>query len=198
MNLKNAVAVGLISLFSATLVVLIARTLDNQAASQLQPQLTSIADELRAIRKQGGLATAPSDAAAAEAVGDGLVVYYLHSNTRCPTCRAIEAQAKEAVETHFASQLSKGEVYWRVANYDQPAGKPLAAKFKVEMPVVVLARMKDGNIEKWERLDKVWAMVGDKPVFAKYVCGEIERMLPAEKPAADKSTEPPTDLPVPE
>ena len=47
MELKNAVAVCLISLFSATIVVLIARSLDSQAASQLQPQLTSIAEELR-------------------------------------------------------------------------------------------------------------------------------------------------------
>jgi hypothetical protein len=53
MDMKNAAAVCLISLFSATLVVLIARALDSQTASQLEPQLTSIAEELRAIRKQG-------------------------------------------------------------------------------------------------------------------------------------------------
>ena len=192
MTLKNAVAVCLISLFSATIVVLIARSLDSQAASQLQPQLTSIAEELRAIRKQSGFAASPSDVAASETVGDGLVVYYLHSNTRCPTCRAIEAQAKETVEAHFASQLSKGEVSWRIVNYDQPAGKPLAARFKVEMPVVVLAKMKGGNIEKSERLDKVWALVGDKPAFAKYIRGEIERML-----ATDEVKEPPA-IPIPE
>ena len=48
MDLKNAVAVCLISLFSATLVVLIARALDSQAASRLEPQLASIVEELRA------------------------------------------------------------------------------------------------------------------------------------------------------
>ena len=61
MELKNAVAVCLISLFSATLVVLIARALDSQAASRLEPQLASIVEELQAIRKQGGVA-APPDA----------------------------------------------------------------------------------------------------------------------------------------
>ena len=44
MELKNAVAVCLISLVSATLVVLIARSLDNQAASRLEPQLAQIAE----------------------------------------------------------------------------------------------------------------------------------------------------------
>jgi len=190
MDLKNAAAVCLISLFSATLVVLIARALDSQAASQLEPQLTSIAEELRALRKQGGIAAVPGDAAAAETAGDGLVVYYLHSNTRCPTCRSIESQAKETVQTHFASQLSKGEVIWKIVNYEQAAGKPLAAKFEIQMPVVVLARMKDGKIEDWKRLDKVWATVGDKPAFTKYVRGEIDRMLVSEKPATPQAPGP--------
>ena len=59
MDLKNAAAVCLISLFSATLVVLIARSLDSQAASRLEPQLASIVEELRALRSQGGIAAAP-------------------------------------------------------------------------------------------------------------------------------------------
>ena len=59
MDLKNAVAVCLISLFSATLVVLIARALDSQAASRLEPQLAGIVRELQAIRKQGGIAASP-------------------------------------------------------------------------------------------------------------------------------------------
>ena len=95
MELKNAVAVCLISLFSATLVVLIARALDSQAASRLEPQLASIVEELQAIRKQGGIAASPGTAADAETAADGLVVYYFHSNTRCPTCQSIESQAKD-------------------------------------------------------------------------------------------------------
>ena len=37
------------------------------------------------------------------------------------------------------------------------------------MPVIVLAKMKAGQVEDWRRLDEVWALVGDKPAFAKYV-----------------------------
>jgi hypothetical protein len=198
MELKNAVAVCVISLFSATIVVLIARSLDSQAASQLQPQLTSIAEELRALRKQGGVAAAPDASATADNVNDGLVVYYFHSSARCPTCRSIEAQADEAVKTHFASQLDKGEVIWKIANYEHASVKPLAEQFKITMPVVVLVRMKNGQIEKWNRLDKVWALVGDKPAFAKYMREEIERMLSPEKKAKASNAEaPPPTIPVP-
>ncbi len=198
MELKNAASVCLISLFSATLVVLIARSLDSQAASRLEPQLTSIVEELRALRSQGGIAAAPGDPAKTGAVSDGLVVYYFHGNVRCPTCRSIESQAQETVQNHFASQLSNGEVVWKIVNYEEPAAKPLATKFEIQMPVVVLARMKDGQIQDWKRLDQVWALVGDKPAFTKFVRGEIEGMLAPEKqmPPGAAQTPGPT-IPIP-
>ena len=109
------------------------------------------------------------------------MVYYFHGNVRCPTCRSIETQAEQTVRTRFATQLDSGEITWKIVNYEQPAAKPLALKFDVQMPVVVLARMKDGQVQDWRRLDKVWALVGDKPGFAKYVQAEVERMLASEK-----------------
>lgn len=180
MELKNAVAVCLISLFSATLVVLIARSLDLQAAGRLEPQLARIVEELEAIRKQGGIATSPRPAAGGEVGADGLVVYYFHGNTRCPTCKSIESQAKQVVDTDFASQLARGEVVWKVLNYEQPANAELARKFDIQAPVVVLARLKDGKIEQWNRLDEVWALVGDKPAFAQFLRDHIARMLNAD------------------
>jgi len=198
MELKNAVAVCLISLFSATLVVLIARALDSQAASRLEPQLASIVEELQAIRKQGGIAALPGTAPSIETAADGLVVYYFHSNTRCPTCQSIESQAKDTVQTDFASQLSTGELTWKTLNYEQPAGRSLASKFEIQMPVVVLAKMKAGQVEDWRRLDEVWALVGDKPAFAKYVRDAIKRFIAGERqpaPAAPSSSRP--AIPVP-
>ncbi len=201
MELKNAVAVCLISLFSATLVVLIARSLDSQAASQLEPQLTAIAEELQAIRKQGGIPASTGATSNSETTTDGLVVYYFHSNTRCPTCQSIESQAKQTVEKDFASQLTSGELVWKVLNYEQAAGKPLATKFDVQMPVVVLAKMKAGQVQDWNRLDKVWALVGDKPAFAKYVAEEINRMLTGDQqptPAGPKPSAPSIPVPAPD
>ena len=207
MELKNAVAVCLISLFSATLVVMIARSLDSQAASRLEPQLASIVEELQAIRKQGGISTAPTTAGKSEAVDDGLVVYYFHGNTRCPTCQAIESQSHETVKTDFAEPLRRGDVVWKNLNYEQPAVSALAKKFEIQMPVVVLAKMKEGQIQDWKRLDEVWALVGDKPAFATYVRGEIKKMLdgttnePPTQTKGEQKTAPsqsPTDnLPLP-
>ena len=87
---------------------------------------------------------------------------------------------------------------WKIVNYEQPAAKPLAEKFEIQMPVVVLARMKDGKVDDWKRLDEVWAMVGDKPAFTKYVRGEIEQMLaPDKKPTAEKAKRKKPKIPTP-
>ena len=150
MELKNAVAVCLIALFSATIVVLIARALDSQAASQLEPQLTAIAEELRAIRKQGGIGAPAGDATVVEGANNGLVVYYLHGSYRCPTCRTVEAEAKKIVETEFASQVERGEIAFKALDYEKPAGAELARQFKVNSSVVVLVTMKDGKIDQHE------------------------------------------------
>ncbi len=220
MELKNALTVCLISLFSATLVLLMARVLDLQAAASLEPQLTRIVEELEGLRKQGGIAAAPagqSGQAQTENASDGLIVYYLHSKTRCPTCRSIESQADEVVHSDFASELQSGAMAWKVVNYEEPSAAGLAKKFEIQMPVVVLARMKDGEIADWKSLDRVWALFGDKARFASYVRDEINKMLRPSEPqptlassgdspeAKEPAPEPteklvptPDDLPIPQ
>lgn len=218
MELKNAVAVCLISFVSAALVVLIARALDSQAASQLEPQLSQIAEELRAIRTQGGIAAAAGTAGSAQTLEDGLVVYYFHGDIRCPTCRAIESQTHETVQNDFGAQLQSGELAWKVMNYEKPEAADLAKKFDVHMANVVLAQMDGGEIGNWRRLDKVWALVGDKPAFAEFIRTEIDQMLQedaasigtteqsalSEIPVPDMPAPPlpesgaPADLPLPE
>jgi hypothetical protein len=202
MDLKNAVAVCLISLFSATLVLLIARALDMQAASRIEPQLAQIVEELQALRKQGGLVAAPGTASESDAMDNGLMVYYFHGNMRCPTCRSIESQSHDTVHTDFASQLESGDMVWKILNYEEPAGADLGKKFEIQMPVVVLAQMAGGEIGEWRRLDKVWALVRDEPAFAEYIRSEINEMLDT---SGGQPTTAPTDgaadtsaLPIPE
>ena len=126
---------------------------------------------------------AASTTAAATAPGrSGFVAYYFHNTRRCPTCRAIESQANDVVQVDFASELKSGAVAWKVLNYEEPSGAGLAKKFDIQMPVVVLASMKGGEIAQWKRLDRVWALVGDKPGYASYLRDEIRQMVRAAEP----------------
>ncbi|HBO45390.1 MAG TPA: hypothetical protein DD670_15955 [Planctomycetaceae bacterium] len=186
MELKNALAVCLISFFSATIVLLIARALDVQAASRLEPQLTQIAEELQAIRKAGGIAASPgsaADIAADVAADDGLTVYYLHGNMRCPTCRSIESQTQETVQSDFAAEVDQGQLTFKTLNYEKPAGEELGKKFEVMQPVVVVVRTQGGEIVDWKRLDEVWAFVGDPAAFRDYVRTEVSAMLVSGQPS---------------
>jgi len=181
MELKNALTVCLISLFSATLVMLIARTLDLQAAARLEPQMVRIVEELESLRKQGGIAAAASadrqgPTLAAE-TSDALFVYYFHSKFRCPTCREIESLAHDFVQTELASELASGQVVWKVVNYEERANAELAKKFNIQMPVVVVARMQGGEIAHWKSLDGVWGLVGNKAGYAGYLRNEINQIL---------------------
>jgi hypothetical protein len=216
MELKNALTVCLISLFSATLVMLIARTLDLQGASRLEPQLARIVEELESLRKQGGIAMPASADQQGRTVAvepsDALLVYYFHSKFRCPTCREIESQAHDFVQTELAAELVSGQVVWKVLNYEEPANAPLATKFEIQMPTVVVARMQGGEIGPWKSLDGVWGLVGDKAGYAEYLRNEIRPMLRLESPQAAPvgemplpaaAQEPPplpmpADLPIPE
>ena len=75
----------------------------------------------------------------------------------------------------------------------------LAKTFEVEAAVVVLARMKDGQVANWKRLDEVWGLVGDKPAFAQFIRDEVGRMLAPVAPASALS--PPgdaSDIPIPD
>jgi hypothetical protein len=197
MDLKNAVAICLISLFSATLVVLIARWLDVQSASRLEVQLERIAEELEAIRRSGGFAAIGAEG---ETGDDTLVAYYFHGNFRCATCRAIQSQAHETVHNDFASELDAGQLVWKVRNFDERSGVEIANRFDVGgVPVVVLAKMKDGQIKDWRRLDRVWSLVNDKPAFADFLRDQISEMLAAaETPPADAPYDAAVEIPTPE
>jgi len=172
MQLKNAVAVCLISLFAATLVVLIARALDMQAASRIEPQLAEILDELRAIRHQ------------TSAAEERLVVYFFHRKERCVACIAIEKQTKRLLETTFADEWRRGAIAWKMYDFQQPIAAPLVEQFDVQPPVVVLAKMRGERLLDWKRLDDVMSLYGDKPAFAEYVGGELRRMLGTGRDAA--------------
>jgi hypothetical protein len=183
MELKNAVAVCLISLFSATIVVLIARSLDSQAASQLEPQLTAIVEELQALRKQGGLASLPTAAARREPADDRLAIYFFHATQRCANCEAVESAMEELLRTDFAAPYNRGEIAWKLLDYEKPSGARLAGRFKVAGLAVILARVKDNQLQEgWKNLGNVMALTGDKPALAAYLRGEIQQMLAGDKP----------------
>ena len=184
MSLKEATTNSLLMFVAATCVVLIVKAMpQTQATVQAVAGSDSGTNGPAAQRSNTGTPTL--------AVQDGVKVYYLHGNTRCPTCRTIEVYAQEAVQDGFAEELKSGKIQWQVINYESPGNEHYATDYEVVAPNVVLALFKDGKPTKWKGLPEVWEHVGDKAAFFALVQTSLSEFL-----GVPKATEVPLPNPI--
>ena len=198
MSLKQALTNSLLLFVAATCVVLIVKALPQTPQTQQAAASAAAAIGGAPLQKAGGEPT--------PALQDGVKVYYLHGNTRCPTCRTIESYAAEAVQTGFAEELDSGKIQWQVVNYESPGNEHYATDYEVAAPIVVVAKFSDGKQVAWKGLPEVWEHVGDKAAFFEFVETSLREFMggPQAKPSAvpnpvRAAAEPPQPpLPVPE
>jgi hypothetical protein len=155
MNARNLLSIALLLFVAAAVVTIVVRQSGDE--TEVSTRTATSAD-----------VTLPAD---------GLVAYYFHGETRCPTCRHIEAYAHEAIETGFAEELAKGEISWRVLNYESPANAHLATDYEIVAPTVVLVRTSQGQLTDWRNLSRVWNLVDEKEAFVEYIQREAVEML---------------------
>jgi len=198
MTLKEAITNSLLMFVAATCVVLIVKALP-----QTQPTALALAGSNGAPNEP----VAQNSGTPTLAMRDGTQVYYLHGNIRCPTCRTIESNAKEAVETGFADQLASGQIQWAVVNYESPGNEHYATDYEVVAPTVVLVKYEAGQQTAWKALPEVWELVGDKPAFLSFVQNSLREFM-GQSPSAlppvsnllpkSSASEDPSSLPIPE
>jgi hypothetical protein len=212
MSLKDALTNSLLMFVAATCVVLIVKALPQTPAAPqaVAPQAAAPSGGsgpgAALAAPSGGPAPAPT-----LAVAEGVKVFYLHGNIRCPTCRTIEACAQEAVQTGFAEELKTGAIQWQVINYESPGNEHYAKDYDVVAPTVVLAKFKDGKQVDWKALPEVWEHTGDQAALVAFVQANLRQFLGgagASAPASPDLTRPnpvrptadtaPLPLPIPE
>ena len=108
-----------------------------------------------------------------------VVAYYFHGNFRCPTCRKIEALSREAVESGFPEDLKAGRLEWRVINVEEPGNEHFIQDYQLFSKSLVLVAKEGSKQTRWENLQEVWTLVGNKEAFIKYVQAEIRAYLGA-------------------
>ncbi len=114
-----------------------------------------------------GSATPPSE----------IVAYYFHGHMRCATCRKIEAYSEEAITKGFTDELASGQLEWRVVNTDISENEHFVTDFELVTKSVVLVEYQGGKVERFENLNKVWKLVGDKDGFITYVRNETHEFI---------------------
>lgn len=115
--------------------------------------------------------------AATISVRNGVKVYYFHSNTRCQTCRTIEAYAREAVQSGFSKELGDGSVLWEVVNYEAPGNDHFATDYEIVAPMVVFVKFADGKQVDWKSVPEVWQNTDDKAAFLSLVQNSLREFL---------------------
>jgi hypothetical protein len=123
------------------------------------------------------LPAADAGGTAAASGAHHVVAYYLHGDTRCPSCIKIESYADAAVHEQFAGELADGTLEWQVVNYDEPENRHYWDDFQLEVKTVVVADLVDGKQVRYKRLDHVWDLLDDQQAFAAYVAQEIRQYL---------------------
>jgi len=132
-------------------------------------------DSLKATTKD-----APSEqteAVTAQDTVDRVIVYYLHSNRRCMTCKKLEAYSEEAVTSGFETQLEDSLIIWQVVNFEQEDNEHYVKDYGLYTQSLVLSRLQGDKEIEWKNLEKIWKLVGDKKEFISYVQGELNAFL---------------------
>lgn len=121
-------------------------------------------------------ATSVSPATTAPAPAqEQVLVYYLHATIRCSSCNWIERTAREVLQENFAEEMQRGRVVWRTASFQRE--EELARKYDVASSTIVLVKLQGGKEARFERLDKVWQLVGDAQGFSSYVSEAVRSFL---------------------
>lgn len=71
---------------------------------------------------------------------DKIEAYYFHFTARCVTCRTIEANAKENLETLYPNQVKQGLITFQSVNLEEASGKSLAEKLGVSGQTLLIVK----------------------------------------------------------
>ena len=106
-----------------------------------------------------------------------VIAYYFHTNTRCSTCKKIEAYSKEAINEGFKKELRDGTLELKIVNYEEPENRHFIKDYKLVTKSLILVNMIDGEQLEWTNLKLVWQLTSNKEAFLNYVRGEVRNYL---------------------
>jgi hypothetical protein len=66
--------------------------------------------------------------------------YYFHFNSRCTTCRTVEAQTKADIELLYPELVKSGQISFTAVNLDEADGKKIGKKLGVSGQTLLLVK----------------------------------------------------------
>jgi hypothetical protein len=104
-----------------------------------------------------------------------LEVLYFHATMRCPTCLAIEDNARKVVQQNFKPQMDSGIIKFESYNVDESANKALVDKYKITFSTLLLIKS-DGT--KIDFTNKAFQYALANPAkYESLLNAEIEKLI---------------------
>jgi hypothetical protein len=113
----------------------------------------------------------------ASAPGSTVVVTYLHTKNRCPSCIRLEKLAEQTVKTRFSRQIASGLLTWRSVDVDEPHRAHLVHDYQLHTKSIVVSEVRGGFEVRWKELDRAWALLEDTEALQRYVEQEVRGFL---------------------
>ncbi len=110
-------------------------------------------------------AIAEQPTAVADSENARFTAIYFHAPHRCPTCKKIEAYARDAL----SSEIKEGNIAWQVADYTADEYKAIVEQCRVFTSTVVLVDRQDGEVVRWKNLEEVWNLTDDPEAFEAFI-----------------------------
>jgi len=149
------------------------------AASSAKAPVVSVVEAAPLAAKLESKVTVKAAKPLVKAVAEAktAVVYYFFTNTRCSSCKTIEAYTREAVEKNFTSDYKGWAVVFKGVNVEEEPDKHFVRDYWLNSKSVVVQKFSGGKPLKWGKLEKVWRLLGDKEAFINYVTEETRKLL---------------------
>lgn len=170
MKAKTIITVVLLAFVGASVVYLVIKESGGKSTAPVSPQT---AEQTAEAEKEPQIPVTSEKKVTQRKV----VAYYFHGNTRCMTCRRIEAYTKEAIDTGFPEALKDDRLEWQVINVDESGNEHFIQDFQLVTRSVVIEEIADGKRTRWKNLQRVWELVRNKGVFLKYIQDETRAYL---------------------
>lgn len=110
--------------------------------------------------------------------GDYVQVYYMHGTKRCRKCNTIQAMTSDVVTGYYSELLKTEKLKLSHVNFQKDSA--LAKQFGVMANCVVVAKVHNGKVASYERLDDIWTTMKSKVVYDSYICTSINKLLEPE------------------
>jgi hypothetical protein len=91
-------------------------------------------------------------------------VYYFHFSRRCQTCKSVEANSKQAMETLYPEKMKSGEYLFQEVNLDEEESEAISKRLGIESQSLLIVHgdrkiditaegfMNAGSLEKMKSL----------------------------------------------